>query len=215
MHPLASRLRQLIVEGPIGAGKTTLAQRLAHTLGARLVLEEAAANPFLESFYRDSARYALSTQLAFLLQRVAQIQALSGHDRADTPLVADFILEKDPIFAELTLSADELVLYRQIYASVALAGPEPDLVILLEARPAVLAERIARRGLAMESAISLNYLADLSSRYTRFFYQYNAAPLLIVNTEHLNPVDDDADYLLLLERISQMRGRREHFNRAA
>jgi deoxyadenosine/deoxycytidine kinase len=207
------RFKHIVVEGAIGAGKTSLAKRLAASARAELMLEDAAANPFLERFYRDSARYALPTQLFFLFQRATQLRELAQRDLFERQFVADFLLDKDPIFAALTLGDEELNLYRQIFASLAPQSPIPDLVILLEAKPETLIERIARRGRAVEAAISEPYLVELVQAYTRFFYQYNSAPLLTVNTEHLNLVDDDADYQLLLERIEKMRGRREYFNR--
>ena len=207
------RFKHIVVEGVIGAGKTSLAKRLATSARAELLLEDPNANPFLERFYRDSARYALPTQLFFLFQRATQLRELAQRDLFEHQFVADFLLDKDPIFASLTLADEELQLYRQIYASLAPQSPVPDLVILLEAKPDTLIERIARRGRAIEAAISEPYLIELAQAYTRFFYQYNAAPLLTVNTEHLNLVDDDADYQLLLERIEKMRGRREYFNR--
>lgn len=207
------RFKHIVVEGAIGAGKTSLARRLATTARAEMLLEDPDANPFLDRFYRDSARYALPTQLFFLFQRVTQLRALSQRDLFARQFVSDFLLEKDPIFASLTLTDDELQLYRQIYTSLAPQAPVPDLVILLEAQPETLIERIARRGRPIEAAISEPYLIELTQAYTRFFYQYNAAPLLTVNTEHLNLVDDNADYQLLLERIEKMRGRREYFNR--
>jgi deoxyadenosine/deoxycytidine kinase len=203
------------VEGPIGAGKTSLARRLCAHMEAELVLEDASANPFLARFYQDRARYALPTQLFFLFQRVHQLRELAQRDLFRQQTVCDFLLEKDPIFAALTLGDDELKLYQQIYANIAPQVAAPDLVILLEARPGALMERIERRGVAMELTITENYLAELCRRYTSFFYQYNAAPLLIVNTENINPVDHDGDFDLLLDRMAQMRGRREHFNRAA
>lgn len=212
---MLERYKHIVVEGPIGAGKTSLATRLAHTLGAELVLEDPNANPFLEGFYRDHMRYALPTQLFFLFQRVNQLRDLSQRDLFGGQFVCDFLLEKDPIFASLTLGDDELKLYRQIYATMAPQSPTPDLVILLEASAQTLIDRIERRGRAIESAISEPYLRELCDAYTRFFYQYNAAPLLIVNTENLNVVDYDADFKLLLDRIATMRGRREYFNRAA
>jgi len=211
---MLDRFKHIVVEGPIGAGKTSLARRLADTLGAELMLEEPEANPFLERFYRDSVRYALPTQLFFLFQRVNQLRALAQRDLFARQFVADFLLEKDPIFAALTLTDEELKLYRQIYASLAPQAPDPDLVIMLDAPPDTLIDRIARRGRPIEAAISEPYLRELCDAYTRFFYQYNAAPLLIVNTEHLNLVDSDADFHLLVERIAAMRGRREYFNRA-
>jgi deoxyadenosine/deoxycytidine kinase len=207
------RFKHIVVEGAIGAGKTSLAKRLAASARAELMLEDAAANPFLERFYRDSARYALPTQLFFLFQRATQLRELAQRDLFERQFIADFLLDKDPIFAALTLGDEELNLYRQIFASLAPQSPIPDLVILLEAKPETLIERIARRGRAVEAAISEPYLVELVQAYTRFFYQYNSAPLLTVNTEHLNLVDDDADYQLLLERIEKMRGRREYFNR--
>jgi deoxyguanosine kinase len=207
------RFKHIVVEGVIGAGKTSLAKRLANSARAELLLEDPNANPFLERFYRDSARYALPTQLFFLFQRATQLRELAQRDLFEHQFVADFLLDKDPIFASLTLNDEELQLYRQIYASLSPQSPVPDLVILLEAKPDTLIERIARRGRPIEAAISEPYLIELAQAYTRFFYQYNSAPLLTVNTEHLNLVDDDADYQLLLERIEKMRGRREYFNR--
>jgi deoxyadenosine/deoxycytidine kinase len=207
------RFKHIVVEGAIGAGKTSLARRLAASARAELMLEDVTANPFLERFYRDSARYALPTQLFFLFQRATQLRELAQRDLFERQFIADFLLDKDPIFASLTLADEELQLYRQIFASLAPQSPVPDLVILLEAKPETLIERIARRGRPIEAAISEPYLIELAQAYTRFFYQYNAAPLLTVNTEHLNLVDDDADYQLLLERIEKMRGRREYFNR--
>jgi len=212
---MLERYKHIVVEGPIGAGKTSLAERLSYTLGAELVLEDPNANPFLEGFYRDSTRYALPTQLFFLFQRVNQLRDLSQRDLFERQFVCDFLLEKDPIFATLTLGDDELKLYRQIYANMAPQSPTPDLVVLLEASPQTLMDRIEKRGRMIESSISELYLNELCDAYTRFFYQYNAAPLLIVNTENLNVVDHDADFKLLLDRIATMRGRREYFNRAA
>jgi len=211
---MIEKYKHIVVEGPIGVGKTSLAQRIAEQQGGELMLEAPDANPFLERFYRDSARYALPTQLFFLFQRIGQLRDLAQRDLFRRLFVSDFLLDKDPLFAALTLNDDELNLYRQIYGSLSPQAPVPDLVIYLQASPESLIERIARRGKPMEAAISEPYLRELCDAYTRFFYQYNAAPLLMVNTEHLNPVDEDQDFGLLLERIAQMRGRREYFNRA-
>lgn len=211
---MIEKYKHIVVEGPIGVGKSSLARRIAEHQGGELMLEAPDANPFLERFYRDSARYALATQLFFLFQRIAQLRDLAQRDLFRRLFVSDFLLDKDPLFAALTLNDDELNLYRQIYGSLSPQAPVPDLVIYLQASPESLLERIARRGIPMESAISEPYLRELCDAYTRFFYQYNAAPLLMVNTEHLNPVDEDKDFALLLERIAQMRGRREFFNRA-
>lgn len=213
MNPF-ERWRHIVVEGPIGAGKTSLARRLAERFEARTVLEEPQANPFLERFYRDSARYALPTQLFFLFQRANQLRELAQRDLFSQAAVGDFLFEKDPLFARLTLTDDELALYRQIFASLQPQAPTPDLVIYLQAQPDTLVERVRRRGIPNEAAISEDYLRALVDAYSRFFHHFDAAPVLIVNTEHLNPVDRDADFELLLQHVGGMRGRREFFNLA-
>lgn len=213
MNPF-DRWRHIVVEGPIGAGKTSLARRLAERFGAQPVLEEPQANPFLERFYRDSARWALPTQLFFLFQRVNQLRDLAQRDLFDAAAVGDFLLEKDPLFARLTLSDDELALYRQIFDSLEPQAPTPDLVIYLQAQPDTLVERVRRRGVPVEASISEDYLRALADAYSRFFHHFDAAPLLIVNTERLNPIERDQDLDLLLQHVASMRGRREFFNLA-
>lgn len=205
------RYRYIVVEGPIGVGKTSLTRRLGNALSAQLLLELPQENPFLEKFYRDAARYALPTQMFFLFQRLNQLRELMQTDLFSAPIVSDFLLDKDPIFATLTLADDELNLYRQMYDHLRPQAPVPDLVIYLQAEPQVLIERVKKRGIAMESNISENYLLRLCDSYSRYFYHYDAAPLLTVNAETLNPVEREQDFQLLLNRIRNMRGKREFF----
>ncbi|HET7730480.1 MAG TPA: deoxynucleoside kinase [Usitatibacter sp.] len=206
------RHRHIVVEGPIGCGKTSLAQRLAQRLGASVVLEDPKANPFLPLFYRDMRRHALPTQLFFLFQRVGQLEALKQPDLFAKPTVADFTLAKDPLFARLTLDDAEYQLYTKIYEHVKPQAPVPDLVIYLQASVETLVHRVRKRGEPMEQGISEGYLRELSEAYTRYFYNYDDSPLLIVNSERLNFVDSAADFDLLLQRVDRMRGGREFFN---
>ena len=206
--------RYLVVEGPIGCGKTSLAQKLALRMGAATLLEDAAANPFLAQFYRDMRRYALPTQLFFLFQRVAQLEALKQPDLFAKPTVADFTLAKDPLFARLTLDDAEYQLYRKIYEHVKPQAPVPDLVIYLQASVGTLVARVKKRGNPVESGLDEDYLRRLSEAYTRYFYNYGDSPLLIVNSEKLNFVDVPEHLDLLIERVEAMRGGREFFNRA-
>jgi deoxyadenosine/deoxycytidine kinase len=211
---LFDKYRYIVVEGPIGTGKTSLAKRLAERFQAGLLLENAEGNPFLPRFYEDPKRHALSAQLFFLFQRMNQVQELKQLDLFGHATVSDFFLEKDPLFAKLTLGDDEYALYQQIYQHMRPQAPNPDLVIYLQSPPNVLAERVRQRAIAYEQEISESYLARLADSYSEFFYHYNASPLLIVNNANLNIVDRPRDFELLVERIGQMRGGREFFNLA-
>ena len=206
--------RHIVVEGPIGCGKTSLANRLAQRLGATTVLEDPKANPFLPLFYRDMRRYALPTQLFFLFQRVQQLEGLRQPDLFGQPYVADFALAKDPLFARLTLDDAEYQLYLRIYEHVKPQAPDPDLVIYLQASVDTLLWRVRKRGEPMERDIEEHYLRRLSEAYTTYFHGYSDTPLLIVNSERLNFVDEPAHLDLLVERMQAMRGGREFFNRA-
>jgi len=204
--------RYIVVDGTIGIGKTTLAKRIAESLQAELVLEQPELNPFLERFYRDPANGALPAQLFFLLERARSAQALRQSDMFKPVRVADFMLEKDRLFAELTLNDDELRLYEQIYAGLALDAPAPDLVIYLQAPVDVLLERIARRGIAYEQAIGRAYLARVVDAYARFFHYYEAGPLLIVNAATVDLTGDDAHYEELMRRVLASRRGRQYYN---
>ncbi len=206
------KFRYLVVEGPIGAGKTSLARRLGPRLAADLLLEQPGENPFIDRFYKDMARYALPTQLFFLFQRARMIEPLKQPDMFSRPTVADFLLDKDLLFARVTLSGDEFALYQKIYEALRPQAPAPDLVVYLQAQPAVLAERVRRRAAAFERGLSEEYLALLAESYARFFYHYSASPVLTVNSENLNFVERDADFELLVSRIRAMKSRREFFS---
>jgi deoxyadenosine/deoxycytidine kinase len=202
----------IVVEGPIGCGKTTLAKMLADQFPVDYLSEKAESNPFLPRFYQDAQRYALPTQLFFLFQRANQIKDLNQRDMFAKPIVADFFLEKDPIFARLNLDDEEYALYHQIYQHLHLNAPKPDLVIYLQTPLDALVERIEERNVGYEQDMPREYLERLSDAYSAFFHNYDTSPVLIVNNEKLNILKNPSALKLLINRIGQIKGQREFFN---
>ena len=202
----------LAIEGPIGVGKTTLAKKLADLLNYPLLLEPVTENPFLDRFYAEGTNQALPTQLFFLLQRAKQVQDMPGNDLLDRALVTDFMIEKDDIFATLTLDPAELDLYRQIHNSLELAPPRPDLVIYLQAPARILRQRVSRRGIDFEQSIHIDYLEALADSYAGFFHYYDDAPVLIVNAAEIDFANNEDHFNALLKQILQMEGTRQFFN---
>ena len=205
--------RYIAVEGPIGVGKTSLAKRLAKSFNYEILLEKSEDNPFLERFYRDPRQMALATQLFFLFQRAQQIQDLRQDDMFEPVRVADFLMEKDRLFARQNLDTDEFKLYQNVYEHLTIDAPQPDLVIYLQAPVEVLIERIQKRGIQSEQLIEKRYLENLSNAYTEFFYYYDDSTLLVVNSAEIDLVNNDEDYDQLLDYILTTRkGSRNYFN---
>lgn len=202
----------VVVEGPIGVGKTSLARRLCTSLSADAVLEQAAQNPFLERFYRNPRAGALPTQLYFLFQRAQQLAALKQQDLFAPVRVADYLLEKDRLFARVTLDDAEYGLYEQVYAKLDIQPPKPDLVVYLQAPVDVLLERIGKRGIDYEQHIERQYLERLNEAYARFFHEFETAPLLIVNAAAIDPINNQADYDELLAAVRRMKRGRLYYN---
>ena len=202
----------IAVEGPIGVGKTTLAHRIADTFEYDLLLEEAELNPFLERFYQNRQQTALATQLFFLFQRVQKITELKQRDMFDQDRVADFVLEKDPLFARVNLEPDEFALYEKVFSKMRVDAPIPDLVIYLQASPDRLLERIDRRGIDAERLIDRQYLEQLNEVYSEFFLYYDAAPLLIVNANEIDLAKGDRDYEQLVDYMLNIKKGRHYFN---
>ncbi len=206
----------IAVEGPIGAGKTTLTKLLANSFGYDTFLEQPSENPFLPDFYVNPSQAALGTQLFFLFQRVKQIQELKQEDIFSSNKVSDFLLDKDKLFAKATLSAEELKLYEQIYNYLSVDLPTPDLVIYLQAETKTLYERVMHRGIEMEKTISFDYLDLLNETYKEFFFDYERSPVLIVNSDYLDLQANKSDYNLLLGKLldyfNKPEGTKMYFN---
>ena len=202
----------IAVEGPIGVGKTTLTKRLATTFNYQTLLEEAEQNPFLEKFYRNRQQAALATQLFFLFQRAQKIQDLRQADIFEPVRVADFLIEKDPLFARINLDREEFQLYQKVYEQLTIDAPKPDLVIYLQASTDILLSRINSRGIAVEQGIERDYLERLNEVYSEFFLYYDGAPLLIVNASEIDLASGDTDYSHLVDYLLDIRSGRHYFN---
>ena len=211
----ANSTRYIAIEGPIGVGKTALAKRLAKSLSADLVLEEVEENPFLERFYRDGRSAALPAQMFFLFARARQIEDLRQSDLFSTVRISDYLFTRDRLFAELNLDTEELKLYDQIAANLAVDAPVPDLVIYLQASVDAFMQRLARRNANCDRYVDRAYLEKLTEAYARFFHGYAEGPLLIVNASQIDPVNNDADYEQLFQQIERTTGGRHFFNPVA
>jgi deoxyguanosine kinase len=212
IQPELPAQRYIVVEGPIGVGKTSLARRLAQSLDAELVLEQDAQNPFLERFYKNPKAGALPAQLFFLFQRAQQLGGLKQQDLFAPRRVADYLFEKDRLFASLTLDTAEMALYEQVASRLDVDPPKPDLVVYLQAPVETLLQRIARRGIGYETAIDAAYLARLNDAYARFFHEYDRAPLLMVNAASIDPIQNQADFDELVGAIRRMKKGRMYYN---
>ena len=210
--PGLRRFRYIVVEGPIGVGKSSLARKLAAHLGADLLLEQPEENPFLDRFYGDMPGYAFQTQLSFLFQRLKQMQTVAQPGMFANGVVGDFLFAKDALFARLNLSDDEFRLYAQMYAQLGTQVREPDLVIWLQASPQTLLQRVQRRGIAYEQGIQADYLQRVCDAYVEYFHGYDGAPVFAIGTERFNPIDREADFATLVQRLEAFRGPREFFN---
>lgn len=215
LHKSGGASRYIAIEGPIAVGKTALARRLADSLSADLVLEEVEENPFLERFYRDGRSAALPAQMFFLFARARQIENLRQSDLFSNVQISDYLFTRDRLFAELNLDAEELKLYDQILANLAVEPPVPDLVIYLQASVDAIMSRLARRNAPYDRFVDRNYVEKLTDAYAKFFHSYDDGPLLIVNASQIDPINNAADFDQLFNQIERTTGGRHFFNPVA
>lgn len=210
--PLANPHHYIAVDGPIGAGKTTLVKMLAEDVGGRVVLEPVEKNPFLAEFYKDRARNAFKTQLFFLLNRYQQQLELKQQDLFHTTTVCDYTFAKDRIFAQLNLNPDEQTLYDTVFHLLDARLPKPDLVVYLQASPEVMLQRIRKRGIGYEKGVTEEYLEHLTNAYNAWFFTYDATPLLVVNSNDLDIVAHRGDWEKLRDAILHHRQGTAHYH---
>ena len=212
LHDVKTESSQfIVVEGPIGVGKTSLAKKLSESLSGTLILEDIDNNPFLDRFYKGG-QGALPAQLHCLFQRAKQLEILRQSDLFSSIYVADFHLEKDKLFASVNLDSSEMELYEKVYENMDIENVVPDLVIYLQANPSILLERIARRNVPSEKFIDRNYLENITESFARHYHSYDDGPLLIVNTASIDPLNNENEYKQLLEQIKTTKGGRHFFN---
>ncbi len=204
--------RYIAVEGSIGAGKTSLAKRLAESFGYHTLLEGAETNPFLERFYHNRRQSALAAQLFFLFQRAQQLGDLRQNDLFEELRIADFLIEKDRLFASVNLDDEEMKLYDTVYQQLTIDAPTPDLVIYLQAPADILMQRIQQRGIEAEQQIKYDYLEQLNEAYSQFFHYYDEAPLLIVNATQIDLLNNEQQYLQFVDYLLNIRTGRHYFN---
>ena len=209
---MEKRLRYVAVEGPLGVGKTTLAGRLAKSLQAELILEKPAENPFLEDFYRLPDRFALATQLHFLMTRRETLKKMAKNVYESSCCVSDFLFLKDRLFAGLTLDTNQFELYQAISQELEFDLLVPDLVVYLQAPLDVLYDRIEHRAIPSEQTIASSYVARLQQAYTDMFHNYHETPLLIVNAADIDFAQNEQDYERLLKQIMTVQAGRHYFN---